>query len=66
MLKFVEVAWIIIAVISAVELYRMWGTFDQKFWIFFGFMVLAVFMFFFRRRQRQRYEASLEEKREEK
>lgn len=56
MLKIVEIAWIIIAVISAVELYRMWPAVDQKFYIFLGFMVLAVVMFFVRRRQRLRYE----------
>lgn len=58
MLKVVEVAWIVVAIISAGELVYMWGTFDTKFWVFLGFMVIAVFMFFFRRRQRQRYEES--------
>lgn len=57
MLKIVEIAWIIIAVTSAVELYRMWPFVDQKFYIFLGFMLLAVVMFFIRRRQRIRYEA---------
>lgn len=57
MLRIVEIAWIIIAVISAVELYRMWPNTDQKFYIFFGFMILAVVMFFIRRRQRIRHEA---------
>lgn len=56
MLKIVEIAWIIIAVISAFELYRMWPVMDQKFYIFLGFMILAVVMFFVRRRQRLRYE----------
>jgi hypothetical protein len=56
MLKIVEIAWIVIAVISAVELYRMWPVVDQKFYIFLGFMILAVVMFFVRRRQRLRYE----------
>ncbi len=58
MLKFVEIAWIVIAVISLVELIRLWGTFDTKFWMFLGFMVVAIFMFFFRRKQRLRYEES--------
>ncbi len=57
MLRVVEIAWIIVAVISATELYRMWPNLDQKFYVFLGFMVLAVVMFFIRRKQRLRYEA---------
>lgn len=57
MLKIVEVAWIVIAIISAVELYRLWPVTDQRFYIFLGFMVLAVVMFFVRRRQRLNYDA---------
>lgn len=56
MIKIVEIAWIVVAVISALELVRLWGSGDVKFWYFLGFMVVAVFMFFFRRRQRQRME----------
>ncbi|MGB0176018.1 MAG: hypothetical protein ACPF9D_02555 [Owenweeksia sp.] len=56
MFKIVEVAWIVVAVISALELVRLWGSGDVKFWYFLGFMAFAVFMFFFRRRQRQRME----------
>lgn len=62
MLKFVEVAWIVIAIISLLELVRLWGTYDTKFWIFLGCMVMAVFMFFFRRKQRVRYEENLKNK----
>lgn len=57
MFKVVEIAWIVVAVLSAIEVYRLWGTFDQKFFIFLGFMVVAVVMFFFRRKQRQRLES---------
>ncbi len=56
MIKIVEIAWIVVAVISALELVRLWGSGDVKFWYFLGFMVVAIFMFFFRRRQRQRME----------
>ncbi len=54
--KIVEVAWIVVAVISGLELIRLWGSGQVKFWYFLGFMVVAIFMFFFRRRQRQRME----------
>ncbi|MDZ7847375.1 MAG: hypothetical protein U5L96_11715 [Owenweeksia sp.] len=56
MLRVVEIAWVVIAIISAIEVYRMWPEIDNKFWIFTGFMVLAVVMFFVRRRQRLRYQ----------
>lgn len=56
MLRVVEIAWVVIAIISAIEVYRMWPEVDNKFWIFTGFMVLAVVMFFVRRRQRLRYQ----------
>lgn len=64
MLKIVEIAWAVIAVISAIEVYRMWGDFTQKFWIFVGFMALAVIMFFVRRKQRIRYEERKNQERE--
>lgn len=51
----------VIAVISAVELYNLWGEFDERFWIFLAFMILSIFMFFFRRRQRKRYEEARKE-----
>ena len=55
MLKIVELAWIVVAVLSAVELFRLWPIIDQRFYVFLGFMILAVVMFFIRRRQRLRY-----------
>lgn len=56
MIKIVEVAWIIVAVISGLELIKLWGSGDVKFWYFLGFMLVAIFMFFFRRKQRKRME----------
>ncbi len=56
MLRFVEVAWIVVSVISAVELFRRWPSTDKSFWIFLGFMILAIVMFFVRRKQRRAYE----------
>lgn len=65
MLKIVEIAWIVIAVISIVELVRMWGDFGQRFWIFLGFGVLAIVMHFVRKRQRQGYEQRMEQRERE-
>ena len=66
MFKIVEVAWIVVAVISALEMIKLWGSGDTKFWIFAGAMVLAIFMFFFRRKQRQRFERYKQEHPEDK
>lgn len=62
MLKFVELGWIVVAVISLVEIVRLWGTFDNTFWIFTGTFLVSAFMYFFRRRQRLRYEENLKNK----
>ena len=56
MLRIVEVMWAVIAAVSAFEVYRLWNTDQQKALIFLAFLALAVFMFFFRRRTRMRYE----------
>jgi hypothetical protein len=65
MLKIVEIAWIVVAVISLIEIVRLWGTFDKTFFIFVGSMCLASFMYYFRRKQRLKYENYLKNKTEE-
>ncbi|AEV31106.1 hypothetical protein [Owenweeksia hongkongensis] len=54
--RLVEILWLVVAATSAFEVYDLWGTFDTKFWVFVGFMVFGVFMFFFRKKQRQKFE----------
>ncbi len=56
MLKVVEIAWIVVAVISLIEIIRLWGTFDTTFFMFVGSLSVGIFMFYFRRRQRLKYE----------
>tara|TARA_R110002096_G_scaffold97514_1_gene217369 strand:+ start:339 stop:545 length:207 start_codon:yes stop_codon:yes gene_type:complete len=56
MLKVVEIAWIVVAVISLIEIIRLWGTFDTTFFMFVGALCVGVFMFYFRRKQRIKYE----------
>lgn len=51
-----ELLYVFIAAVAAYEVYDLWGTFDSRFWIFVGFMVAAILMFFFRRKQRQKFE----------
>ena len=54
--KFFEIAYLIIAVVFAVETVLRWNTDRPKAYIFLIFAVLAVFMFFFRRKYRKRFE----------
>ena len=55
-LKVVEIMWAVIAALSSFEIYRLWHTDRQKAYMFGAFAGLAVFMFFFRRKTRMRYE----------
>ena len=54
--KFFEIAYLIIAVVFAVETVLRWNADRPKAYIFLIFAVLAVFMFFFRRKYRKRFE----------
>lgn len=61
-LRVVEIAWLAVAAISIFEIIDLWNFDDQKFWMFVGALVVAVFMFFFRRKQRLKFEARQDEK----
>lgn len=54
-LRIVEVAWLFVAAVSAVEIYARWGNFNQTFYIFVLSLPVAVFMFWMRRKQRIKY-----------
>lgn len=56
MIRIVEIAWVVVAALSLVELFRLWPNFDQRFWIFLGCLAVAIFMFFVRRKQRIKME----------
>ena len=56
MLRVVEIAWIVMAVLSIVQVASMWQQPGNEKWYFLAFAGFAVFMFFFRRRYRLRYE----------
>lgn len=56
MLKVVEVVWVIMAFVAGYQVYLLWGNFTTQFWVFLGFSILAVVMFFVRRKQRRAYE----------
>jgi len=52
-MRFIEILWLGVAAVSAVEIYAAWGNTSRtlQFSLFFG---AAVFMYFLRRRSRLR------------
>lgn len=58
MLRIAEVAYIVIFLISTVEVILMLndGVEGSRLWIFIGFSALSLAMFFIRRKQRKRME----------
>ncbi|MCM4156666.1 hypothetical protein [Gramella sp. AN32] len=54
--KYFEFAYIAFAVFFAYEAIRIWNTERNRAYIFLFFVVVAVFMFFFKRRFRRRFE----------
>jgi hypothetical protein len=61
-IKVIEIMWIVIAGVSLIELIRLWNTPGDKKWIFGAFMVLAIFMYWFRRKQRIRMEEKMRDR----
>lgn len=54
--KFFEIAYLVIAIIFLVEAIMRWNSEPNKAYIFLAFSVLAVFMYFFRKKYRKRFE----------
>ena len=54
--KFFEIAYLIIAIVFAVETVLRWNSDRSKAYIFLFFSVLAIFMYFFRKKYRKRFE----------
>lgn len=50
-----EILYIIIAVISVKEAYSLWEIRPEKAYLFLGFAALALFMYFFRRYYRKKF-----------
>jgi hypothetical protein len=52
-LRFIEILWLAVAAVSAVEIYGAWGNWTRtlQFSLFFG---AAIFMYFLRKRARLR------------
>ncbi len=54
--KFFEIAYLIIAVVFIVETIMRWNSEPNKAYIFLAFGLLAIFMYFFRKKYRKRFE----------
>lgn len=54
--KFFEVAYLVIAIVFIVETVLNWSENRQKAYIYLAFSALAVFMYFFRKKYRKKYE----------
>ena len=54
--KFFEIAYLIIAIVFFVETFLNWSTQREKAYLYLLFSVLAIFMYFFRRKYRRKFE----------
>ena len=54
--KFFEIAYLVIAVIFIIETVLRWNSEPNKAYIFLAFGLLAIFMYFFRKKFRKRLE----------
>jgi positive regulator of sigma E activity len=54
--KFFEIAYLIIAIVFIVETILRWNSDRNKAYIFMAFAVMAVFMYFFRKKYRKKFE----------
>jgi len=54
--KFFEYAYLVIAIVFLIETVLNWNTEPQKSYIYLAFSVVAVFMYFFRKKFRKKFE----------
>jgi len=55
--KFFEIGYLIIAIVLIYETVSRWNSEREKAYLFLGFSVLAIFMYFFKKRFRKKVEA---------
>lgn len=55
-LKFMQYIYLVFFVILTYEAINLWSVDRNKAYLFFGFSILALFMFFFRRKYMKRFE----------
>jgi len=54
--KIIEIIYLIVAVVFIFEAYLNWNIEPQKAYIYLAFSALAVFMYFFRKKFRKKFE----------
>jgi len=54
--KIFEYAYLIIAIVFFIETVLNWNLNSQKAYLYLAFAIMAVFMYFFRKRYRKRFE----------
>ncbi|HKJ06846.1 MAG TPA: hypothetical protein VJ970_05215 [Flavobacteriaceae bacterium] len=54
--KIAEYVYLIIAIVCVVEIFLNWSVDRQRAYLYIVFGLVAVFMYFFRRRYRKRFE----------
>ncbi|WP_340077681.1 hypothetical protein [Leptobacterium sp. I13] len=55
--KFFEIVYLVVAIISIIEVFIQWNVDRNRAYLFVVFAVVSVFMFFFRRYYRKKFEA---------
>ena len=56
LLRFFEIGYLIIAVVLAYETFATWSSNREKAYIYLGFSIAAIFMYFFKKRFRKKAE----------
>lgn len=59
--KFFEYAYLVVAIFFAIEAFRIWEESQGRAYIFIGFVAVAIFMFFFKRRFRKNMDKNNED-----
>ncbi|MCF6224512.1 MAG: hypothetical protein L3J34_12410 [Flavobacteriaceae bacterium] len=54
--RIIEVVYLIVAIVFMVEAFINWSVDPQKAYIYLAFSLLAVFMYFFRKKFRKKFE----------
>jgi len=54
--KFFEIAYLVIAIVFIVETFLKWDSDRNKAYIFLAFSIMAIFMYFFRKKYRKKFE----------
>lgn len=62
MLRIIEWGWLAVAAVSLYEVILRWGSFTVKFYLFIATLVIALLMFFLRRKSRLAYQRRLKER----